>query len=260
MDILGLDSLSIAFLRFRMPCLSSEEFLDKVTEHLLPAETQKEGRCLLTKLKSFREEIITLQNIVCLRLTDVFLALTPSEAGNHCLDMTLLSMIEKYYGKHHPRSILQIIRTALIVRDAHVRLQLLNRALSLAQVWIPFSSEGCAVNNKESGIFKYKSRDPYPTLLTAIESLLKEAREGIQCKVSIKNKQEKLKNQQIIAKAPHIRSSNSMSFFSNRSLLHPMVRGSSSIHGSSHLTRLSGNKKNFFMDNIKVSLTRLPYY
>ena len=243
-----------------MPCLSSEELLDKVIEHLLPVETQKEGRCLLTKLKSFREEIITLQNIICLRLTDVLLALTPSEAGNQCLEMTVLSMIEKYYGKHHPRSILQMIRTALTVKDAHVRLQLLNRALSLAQLFIPFSSEGCAENNKESGIFKYKPKNPHPTLLTAIESLLKEAREGIQCKVSIKNKQEKLKNQQIIAKAPHVHSNNSMSFFSNRLSLHTMPRGSSSIHGSSHLSRLPGKRKNLFMDNIKVGLTRLSYY
>jgi hypothetical protein len=198
LEIIGLDSLSISCVR----CKESSTFddvMENVLKSLVQEEREKEARCLLTKLKSLESLIKPLTNVICLRLMDVLLSFMPIDKNNSALQLTILSMIEKYYGKHHPRSVLQMIRTALMMEDDNMKIKLLNRGLSQAQMVIPVS-EGRP--NIGSDI---KQSQEFPSMLSVIESLIRDVQEGIKCEVSIKNMKNKWKKDEVL-KAPQIQS------------------------------------------------------
>ena len=221
-------------MRYRHECLSFDEVLERILGLVVP-EAQKEARSFLIKLKSLEDEVMPLTDVVTLRLADLLLSLLPPDRDRSALHLTVLSMIEKYYGKNHPRSVLQMIRTALLLEDDNTKIRLLNRALSVTQVFMPSSTEG----NHTTSDVTLTCQQQFPTLLTVIESLLHDVQEGIKCEALIKNKKSKWKKEQIM-KAPPFRGN----FFS-RGFFFPSSLHVSHIRGLKSSSQFASNRSRF---------------
>jgi len=168
---------------------NDQDVVEKVLDWLVDdEEKRKEARSQILKLKSKQDQVLLLNNVISLRLADMCLSLFPE---NSAVELSVLSMIERFYGKNNPRAILQIIRTAILLKDVHLRLKLLNRAHSMAQISLPCLS----LLGLEQSIGTKKENQEHPTLMKVIESLIEDIEAAIKCSVSIKNKQNKWKSE-----------------------------------------------------------------
>lgn len=120
---------------FRLKDLIDTSCDHPVLESFFENEDQREkGLKLVQKINQNRKQILTLRNILSVRLAD-FISVLDEDVD---LSLKIIDYFRAYYGRNHPRLALKLYLTGMIVRKKpSLKQRLLLEARNIASVFVP---------------------------------------------------------------------------------------------------------------------------